>query len=306
MRPQPRPGHRLAGRMAREHAVTLGLHQPQALVHLVHDRDRGRPRGLARCRRVAVALEVEVEARHPRALARRPGAGPDGGHRHPRGRHPGLLRAGDDEVEAPLVHRERHRTQRRDRVDEDQGLGRRGPHRRRQRRNVVGHAGRRLVVRQQHGPEAGDRSGQAPHLGRLGRPAPLDLEPRHRCAVDLGDLREPVAERADRDGQHRVARRQRVDDRGLEARRSRAGQHDHVAARAEEGLHALAHAAQQRLELLATVVDHLAPAGLADGRGEAGRPGDAEVRLEAAHGGPPDRGGCRTDGGGGDTSRPPW
>ena len=51
--------------------------------------------------------------------------------------------------------------------------------------------------------------------------APLDLEPRDRRAVDLGDLREPVAERAHRDGEDRVAGRERVDDRRLERRRCR-------------------------------------------------------------------------------------
>ena len=40
----------------------------------------------------------------------------------------------------------------------------------------------------------------------LRRLAPLDLEPGDRGAVDLGDLGEPVAERADRHREHRVAR----------------------------------------------------------------------------------------------------
>ena len=117
-----------------------------------------------------------------------------------------------------------------------------------------------------------------------GAVAPLDLEPRDRRAVDLGDLREPVAERAHRDGEDPVAGRERVDDGGLETARAGAGQHDHVVLRAEERLHALADALQERLELLAAVVDHLPPAGLADGRRQGGGAGDAEVGLEAGHG----------------------
>ena len=42
-RAQAGAGHRLGGGVAREDAVTLRLHQPEALVDLVHHRDGGRP-----------------------------------------------------------------------------------------------------------------------------------------------------------------------------------------------------------------------------------------------------------------------
>ena len=42
---------------------------------------------------------------------------------------------------------------------------------------------------------------------------------------------------------------------------------------------------EHRGELGAAVVDHLARAGLADGRRQGGRAGDAKVGLEAVHGG---------------------
>ena len=140
-------------------------------------------------------------------------------------------------------------------------------------------------------------------VGGLRGLAPLDLEAGDRGAVDLGDLGEPVAERADRDGQDGVARRERVDHGRLEAAGARAGQHDHVGRGAEVGLHALAHAQQERLELLAPVIDHLAPAGLAHGRvaGRSGRGCAGWVRI-GSRGHAPGRGGAPADGGRGDGS----
>ena len=52
----------------------------------------------------------------------------------------------------------------------------------------------------------------------------------------------------------------------------------------EEGLQAARDALEHLRELGAAVVDHLARAGLADRVGQAGGTGDAQVRLEAAHG----------------------
>jgi hypothetical protein len=60
-----------------------------------------------------VAVSIAAQARSDAAIIARPGSG-----------HPGLLRAGDDDVDAPGVHLERHRAQRRDAVDEDERLGR--------------------------------------------------------------------------------------------------------------------------------------------------------------------------------------
>ena len=149
-------------------------------------------------------------------------------------------------------------------------------------------AGRRLVVGQQDGPVAGRRarSSLADHR-RIGGLAPLDLDLGDVGAVGPGDLGEPVAERADRHAEHAVARRQGVDDRRLEAAGPGGRDHRDVVGRPEVRLHARQDPLEHRRELGAAVVDHLAGAGLADARGQGRRAGDAQVRLEAVHVGPP-------------------
>jgi hypothetical protein len=67
-----------------------------------------------------MGAEIEVEAGHRRLLHRVPTPSRRGDHRESGCRHPRLLRAGDDEVDAPGVHLERNRAQPRDAVDEDQ------------------------------------------------------------------------------------------------------------------------------------------------------------------------------------------
>ena len=70
--------------------------------------------------------EVEVGARHLRRSRWRPSARSDSAIiAMPGADHPRLLRAGDDDVEAPGVHLERHAAEAGDAVDEDQRVGRR-------------------------------------------------------------------------------------------------------------------------------------------------------------------------------------
>ena len=98
--------------------------------------------------------EVEVRARHVGRLVRRPCAVRQHDHRDARGRHPCLLRCRDDHVEAPRVHLERHAAETRDAVDEDQRVGRGLVDRGGDVGQGVHHARRRLVVGDEHGPEA--------------------------------------------------------------------------------------------------------------------------------------------------------
>ena len=120
-------------------ASAPSAHQAEALVDLVHDGDRRRPRRLALGVRLAVAAQVEVEAGHRRGLHRRPGPLRRRDHRQARRRHPGLLRAGHDHVDAPRVHLERDGAQARHAVDEDQCLRRGLADGRRQLRDRVHH-----------------------------------------------------------------------------------------------------------------------------------------------------------------------
>ena len=213
-------------------------HQPQALVDLVDDRDGRRERRLTGRVALAMRLEVEIEARHRRALHRGPGPRRGRDHGQARRRHPGLLRAGDHDVHAPGVHLERHGPETRDAVDEDERVGRLLADGRGELADRVHHPGRGLVVGQQHGLHA--RHGPELLADLVGgrRVAPLRIELRHVRAVDPGDLGEPVTERADRHAEHLVARRQRVDDSRLQAAGSGGRDHRHVRARPEERLHA--------------------------------------------------------------------
>ncbi len=120
--------------------------------------------------------------------------------------------------------------------------------------------------------------------GRIGCLAPFDVDLRHIGAVDGRDLREPVTERPDRHAEDPIAGGQRVDDRRLETAGTGAGQHRDVARGSEERLHAAENPFEHRRELRPAVVDHLAAAGLAHGRRQGSRAGDAQVGLESVHG----------------------
>ena len=127
----------------------------------------------------------------------------------------------------------------------------------------VGDAGRGLVVRDQHGAVRLVRRKVVAERSRIGGGAPLDLE-----ALDVGaeggrDLGEPVAERADGDGQDAVARRERIDHGRLERAGPGAGQEQDLAVGADQLGQAGRRLAQQLRELAAAVVDHRLRLGLA-------------------------------------------
>ena len=202
---------------AKTPAAPFGLHQADALVDLVDDGDRRRERRLAVRGRVAVRAEVEVEARHLRRAPSRPSRAA-----RPRS-SPGpgaAIHAFCEPVtttstpQASISNGTAPRPETLSTRISASGLTSRIAAARTGDR--VHHAGRRLVVGQQDRlvrRVRGERLADGAGIGRL---APLDVELRHVRAVDPGDLREPVAERADRDAEDAVAGRQRVDDRGLE------------------------------------------------------------------------------------------
>ena len=271
--------------VAREDVLGALLgHQAQPLVDLVDDGDRRRERRLPVRGRVAMRPQIEIEARHPSRFHRRPTARRGGDHGQARRGHPRLLRTGDDEVDAPVVHLERDGAEAGHAVDEDQGVGCLLADGGCQLRDGVHDPGRGLVVGQQDGLDLGHRAKPLADLVGCGRVAPLGIEPRDVRAVHRGDLGEPVAERADAHAEDPVARRQRVDDRGLQPARARRRDHRDVGGRAEVRLHPLEDAAEHRRELGASVVDHLASARLADRRRQGGGARDAEVGLETIHG----------------------
>ena len=169
------------------------------------------------CLRVARPLPVEVVARQRRPGDLLPGGGRHGGGREPGRRHQRLLRAGDDDIEAPVVHLQRTAP----RLETaSTTAGRPRPWRRR----PATECRRRRRSRSPSG--RGRRATRARSSGR-GPPAaslPTYWLPRprsRRCA--------PLTPSARRSGPRRPPERtltgeQEVDDRRLERARPRAGE----------------------------------------------------------------------------------
>ena len=132
--------------------------------------DCRRPRRLTGGQRLARLGQVEVEARHRRRLVALPGTLRHADHGQARWRHPALLRAGGDDVEAPSVGVEGHRTQAADAVDQEQRVRRGLAHRRRDVAQRILDAGRCLVVGQQDRPWPACRC--RPSRAAAGRPGP--------------------------------------------------------------------------------------------------------------------------------------
>jgi len=262
----------------------LLLHQAQAFVDLVQDGNGRRPGRLAAGRTLTGAPQIEVEARHPRRLHGRPGALGDGREGHAGGAHPRLLRTGDDEVQAPGIHREGDGTEGADRVDEDERLGGDVTDHGGQLGDRVGDPGGGLVVGQEHSLDRRLFQQRGADRGRGRGPPPLDLEAADIGAVDLGHLREAIPEGPPGHGDDPIAGREDVDHGSLQGTRARGGEGDDLGLCAEERPHAVNDPLQERGELGTAVVDHLASPGGHDGGRQDGRAGDPEVLRETGHG----------------------
>ena len=173
--------------------------------------------------------------------------------------HQTLLAAADHDVDAPLVHPEVDAGQRADRIDDQQRVVAGGVHRLADGGDVARHARRRLVVDDHH---------RAIRIGRAVRLQPLldvvggdRLAPAQLDLVDLeaelaGDDAHAAAEDAVVEDQHAVARRQRVDQRGLGSASTRCGvEHRRAVARAEHAPQSDADVLGQLGEFRAAVVD---------------------------------------------------
>ena len=144
------------------------------------------------------------------AGVRAPGALPDRDDRHAGRAHPGLLRPAQDQVGAPGVHLQRQRAGRADRVAEEQRPALADD--RADRLQVVGDAGRRLVVGEEDALHvAVPPQRLADRLGR-DRPAPRDLQLDDLQAVGARDPGEALAERPADERQDAVAGREEVGD----------------------------------------------------------------------------------------------
>ena len=81
----------------------------------------------------------------------------------------------------------------------------------------VRHAGRRLVVGDQHGGDLRLAAEQGVQILGVGRLAPGQGQPRDVRAEGLRQVSKAIPEGADRDGEHAVARRHDVGDSALQS-----------------------------------------------------------------------------------------
>src|SRR6266566_8420512 len=101
---EARSGRCGARGVAREdRLLPLLLHVLQRHVQLEHDRDGRGPRRLPVALAVTMLGEIQIEAGHPRGPGRLPGPLGQARQGNARRRHPALLAAGYDDVEAPRV-----------------------------------------------------------------------------------------------------------------------------------------------------------------------------------------------------------
>ena len=239
-----------------------------------HERDGQRDRRVERLLGLARPLPVEVEARRRSGSGQR-GLG-DGCKAEAGRRHECLLRAGDDDVEAPRIRLAGDGAEARDRVDDDERS--------------------RLLRDSREGTHVGDDSRGGLGLHDPDRFRLLLAQPRAKVVgirrlapgvaehVDVraerGRHRDPaLAEAAGRDHEMALARRDEVRHGRLERAGARGSEEEHVVLRPADLAQPGEHALVDREELRTAVVDH----GRTD-RGEhlgrhGRRPGREQVPL---------------------------
>ena len=233
---------------------TVGQDQIQGHVEPPDERDRRRERGLAHRLGGDGPLPVHVVARKRSGLRRLEGRRGNRRERQPRRAHERLVRAGQHDVEAPVVGLERDRGEAGDRVHCDQRSGARqalggGLQ--------VGDSSRGGVrVGQVHDAGTADLVEAGAHLVGARQLAPLVAQVVDGQAVAFRDRGPPLPEVAVRDDEHAVAGRADVGDRGLHRRGPGRGEEEHVILRPVHGLEPLDHARERVTEVGRAMVDH--------------------------------------------------
>ncbi len=223
-------------------------------------------------------LPVPVRARQLRRPGGLEGLVADRVEADARRQHEALLRARDGDVDLPLVVPVVDAAERGDGVDQEE---RRVPcrvDRLADRADPAGDAGRGLVVDHHHGLDLVAGVGREPLLHRLRRnavpPVPgyeLDLE-----GELAGHLLPEGGEVPGLEAQHLVARRQRVDQRGLPGAGARARIDDDRVGGAERRLDRFEDLLAQLRELRSAVVDGREVHGPQDPVGDVRRPRDLQ------------------------------
>ena len=225
--------------------------------------------------RLLLASEIEVEARACRGLRALERRRAHGDHRDAGRRHPALLRAGDQDIDAERVGLQRQAAGAAHAVDGEHlaaALDDAG-----NRSEVVGHAGRRLVVGHEHRGDLGVLGERALDVLGVDRLAQGHSEAHHLGAVGVADLRPALAERAHDAEQRLLAGAEQVHGGGLEATGATARVQQDVVLGAQRPAQATDDVIHHRGELRAAVVDHGTARGADHASGERGRTGNAEL-----------------------------
>src|SRR6185437_10138362 len=230
-------------------------------------------------------LPLEIGARQLRRLV--------GGERflrdrveaEPRRQHQAFLRAADGDVDAPFVVAIVMDAQRGNGVDQQQRGMLGAIERLADRRHRTDDAGRGLAVNDHDGFDGVALIGGQPalRLGRVDRMAPiarheLDLQP-----MSLGHDAPQRRELPGLEGEHLVARRQRVEQRGFPGAGARGGKDRHRSGGLEQPAHAGANRLAQLDIVGPTVIDDRVVHRASDAIGNVARSGDVEEMAAAPH-----------------------
>ena len=226
----------------------------QRFVQPEHQRNRRRPGGLVLALVVALALQIEVEARQVGRLVHLPGLLARGEEGEPGRQSQRLLRSGHHYVDAPGIERQVERAERADRVDHEDRV----PLLRDARKlfDRVPDAGGRFVRLHEDAFGVGMFAERRFDGARVDRASPFHLQHHGVHAVALGELRPALAELSRVDDDRLVTAAQEVDQRGFHGAGAAGGELHHVLSRLEQPGKAFADAREDLLELGRAVVDH--------------------------------------------------
>ena len=225
-------------------------------------------RGLAPVEEVAAGRDLGSVVE--RALA-------DGGEAEAGRAHQRLLRAGDDDVDAPGVLAQLGRAEAGDGVDDEDGavaLGDLGD-----RLDVVDDAGRGLAQRGEDDLDPVVLGQQPVDLGRVQPLAPAGLVADGLAAVGVAELDPALAELAGGAGQHGLAGPHEVGHRGVHRARAAGAEAQDVVGRLEDAGQLAQHPLVDLHERGRAVVEHRRRHRLRDRGRDGRRPGGHEVLL---------------------------
>ena len=201
-----------------------------------------------------LAHQIEIVARRARALRTLERALGQRHHRESRRQHQRLLTAGDQRVDAPLVHLLLEHADRGNPVDDQHRVARARD------RGDFGHrmnrAGRGLARLHQHRARIGIGAERVFDLLRTRRAAPFDADLMAGHPIGREQLAPALAKLAAVDVDRMLARREQVGHRRLHRAGAAGREQDHLLARAEQRAHPLARLVEHGAELGRAMMDH--------------------------------------------------